>query len=55
VHVLDEPILWLACQSAATFSGNVVRRIEYGRTWGPIDLLTADQPVADVAPEPAGG
>lgn len=39
VDVVDEPILWLATQTAATFTGRLVRRIEFGRTWGP----SADQ------------
>jgi NAD(P)-dependent dehydrogenase (short-subunit alcohol dehydrogenase family) len=35
VDVLDAPILWLAQQTAASFTGHVVRRIEFGQAWGP--------------------
>jgi 3-oxoacyl-[acyl-carrier protein] reductase len=35
VEVLDEPIVWLAGQTVATFTGQVVRRVEFSRTWGP--------------------
>lgn len=35
VSVLDEPILWLAAQRARDFTGQVVRRVDFGRTWGP--------------------
>lgn len=33
--VIDAPIVWLACQTAETFTGQLVRRVEYGKTWGP--------------------
>ncbi len=34
-EVCDEPILYLATQTAATFTGQLVRRVDYGITWGP--------------------
>lgn len=33
--VIDEPIRWLAAQTASTFTGQVVRRTEFGLSWGP--------------------
>ncbi|HEX5465527.1 MAG TPA: SDR family oxidoreductase [Candidatus Limnocylindrales bacterium] len=35
VTAIDAAISWLAARSAADFSGQVVRRTEFGRTWGP--------------------
>jgi 3-oxoacyl-[acyl-carrier protein] reductase len=35
VEVLDAPIVWLAAQTAATFTGQSVRRVDFGATWGP--------------------
>jgi NAD(P)-dependent dehydrogenase (short-subunit alcohol dehydrogenase family) len=35
--VLDEPIRWLAAQTVDTFTGRFVRRVDFGRTWGPTD------------------
>ncbi len=29
--------VWLARQDASTFTGNLVERAEFGRTWGPIE------------------
>jgi 3-oxoacyl-[acyl-carrier protein] reductase len=37
VAVLDEPIRWLAAQTADSFTGRFVRRVDFGRTWGPTD------------------
>ena len=34
VEVLDEPIRWLADQTVDTFTGQSVRRTDYGRSWG---------------------
>jgi len=34
-EVCDESIVYLATQTAATFTGQVVRRVDYGKTWGP--------------------
>ena len=33
--VIDEPIVWLASRDARSFSGHVVRRVEFGISWGP--------------------
>jgi NAD(P)-dependent dehydrogenase (short-subunit alcohol dehydrogenase family) len=33
--VCDEPILFLATQPAASFSGQIVRREDFGTLWGP--------------------
>lgn len=35
VEVIDEPIVWLASQTVDTFTGQFVRRVDFGRTWGP--------------------
>jgi 3-oxoacyl-[acyl-carrier protein] reductase len=35
VEVLDAPIVWLADQTAQTFTGRFVRRVDFGHTWGP--------------------
>jgi NAD(P)-dependent dehydrogenase (short-subunit alcohol dehydrogenase family) len=48
VDVLDAPLLWLVQQPARTFSGHVVRRVDFGRTWGP-DIAALDD-----RPAPAG-
>jgi NAD(P)-dependent dehydrogenase (short-subunit alcohol dehydrogenase family) len=37
LDVLDKPIRWLADQTADTFTGQFVRRVDFGRTWGPTD------------------
>jgi len=38
-EVCDESLTYLAMQTAATLTGRIVRRVEYGSTWGPgIDL-----------------
>jgi NAD(P)-dependent dehydrogenase (short-subunit alcohol dehydrogenase family) len=34
-EVCDESILFLATQTASTFTGQLVRRVDYGTTWGP--------------------
>jgi 3-oxoacyl-[acyl-carrier protein] reductase len=39
VEVLDEPIRGLAAQTADSFTGRFVRRVDFGRTWGPTARL----------------
>ncbi len=40
VEVLDAPIVWLAAQTAQTFTGQFVRRVDFGQTWGSVPLPT---------------
>jgi NAD(P)-dependent dehydrogenase (short-subunit alcohol dehydrogenase family) len=35
VEVIDEPVLWLAQQRGPAFTGQAVRRVDFGITWGP--------------------
>jgi NAD(P)-dependent dehydrogenase (short-subunit alcohol dehydrogenase family) len=36
VSVLDAPILWIAAQTGDSVSGRILRRVEFGETWGPM-------------------
>ena len=35
VELAEESVMWLLAQTASSFTGRVVRREEFGKTWGP--------------------
>jgi NAD(P)-dependent dehydrogenase (short-subunit alcohol dehydrogenase family) len=36
VQALEEPFLWLLTPEATSYTGNIARRDEFNKTWGPI-------------------